>query len=128
MVLKMIRGHSTDMNIDPHTLPREKRDEVGRKYFSHKTSELYYWIMFWVLLAATAYFFLQSFLNPFYVVVGGVMFFFLIRTHFNYLKSWSRWNKYARKDVVIMDPEKPTRVIVGPKMPWCSLKGARQGI
>ena len=27
MALKMIRGHSTDMNIDPKTLPREKREK-----------------------------------------------------------------------------------------------------
>ena len=124
----MIRGHSTDMNIDPKTLPREKRDEVGRKYFSYKTSELYYWIMFWVFTGIFLFFLWQSLFNNTLVVVAGLLFFFMIRTHFNYLKSWSRWNKYARKNVVIMDPKKQDSVIVGPKMPWCSLKGVRGGI
>ncbi len=128
MSLKMIRGHATDMNIDPKTLPREKRDEVGRKYFSHKTSELYYWIMFWIFTLVFLLFLWQSLFNNALVIVAGLLFFFMIRTHFNYLKSWSRWNKYARKNVVIMDPKKQDPVIVGPKMPWCRLKGVRGGI
>ena len=61
-------------------------------------------------------------------IPAGIIFFFLIRTHFNYLKAWSKWNKYARKQVVVMDPEKQIPVIVGPKMPWINLKGVRKGI
>ncbi|MBU2100888.1 hypothetical protein KKG83_00150 [Candidatus Micrarchaeota archaeon] len=128
MGLKMIRGHSTDMNIDPHVLPREKRDDVGRKYFSHKTSEYYYWIMFWLMLAGFVFFFLQALSNSLFIVVSGLLFFFLIRTHFNYLKAWSDGNKYARKNVVVMDVEKQDAVIVPPKMPWISLKGTRRGL
>jgi len=125
--MKMLKGHSTDMNIDPHTLPREKRDEVGRKYFSHKASEMYYWIAFWVILGAFLYLLWLSFSNSFFAVPAGIMFFFAIRTHFNYLKKWSDWNKYARKNVVVMDPT-PERVVASPKMPWCSLKAYRGGI
>ncbi|MFH1663773.1 MAG: hypothetical protein ABH986_03105 [archaeon] len=128
MALKMIRGHSTDMNIDPHVLPREQRDEVGRKYFSYKTSEIYYWVLFWLLSLSFIFFLWKALSEVFFVVVAGILFYFMIRVHFSYLKSWSRWNKYARKNVVIMDPEKQIHVITGPKMPWCSLKGVRRGI
>lgn len=127
MVLKMLRGHSTDINLDPKTLPREKRDEVGRKYFSYKSKEMYYWVSFWVILVGFLFVLWQSFFNSFFVVPAGLLFFFLIRTHFNYLKKWSDWNKYARKNVVVMDPTKH-RVVVAPKMPWVGIKGYREGI
>lgn len=128
MALKMFKGHSIDMNVDPKKIPREKRDEVGRNYFSYKTSEMYYWVMFWGLVIGFLYFLLQAFSDNFFIIPAGIIFFFLIRTHFNYLKAWSKWNKYARKQVVVMDPEKQIPVIVGPKMPWINLKGVRRGI
>lgn len=124
----MIKGHSTDMNIDPKTLPREKRDEVGRKYFSHKTSELYYWFLFWGLIACFIFCLFQALSNSFFIWISGILLYFVISTHFNYLKAWSKWNKYSRKNVVVMDPPKQDSVVVGPKMPWIKLKGARTGI
>lgn len=128
MALKMFKGHSIDMNVDPKKIPREKRDEVGRNYFSYKASEMYYWVMVWALIICFLYFLLQAFSSNFFIIPAGILFYFIIRTHFDYLKAWSRWNKYARKQVILMDPIKQDSIIVGPKMPWIKLKGTRHGI
>ncbi|MFH1545715.1 MAG: hypothetical protein ABIE23_06560 [archaeon] len=128
MAYVMIHGETTDINFDPKQLQRWKRDKVGRDYFKMKSTELFRWIVFWIILAGFAFFALLSFAETAFMIPAIILFFAMVKAHFWYLKAWSKWNKFARKSVVRMDLPKEDRVIVPPKMPWVPLKGVRKGL
>ncbi len=128
MSLKMVQGHSHDINFDPKRMERWKRDAVGREYASLKAKEIYRLAIFWAVLGLALLSLLLAFFDALYFIPAVLLFFFAIHCHFNYLKAWSKWNKYSRKTLVRMDLPKQDSVIVGPKVPWVGLKGVRKGL
>ena len=121
MSLKMLQGHSQDINFDPHLMERWTRDNVSMTFVNYKLEELKRWVFFWTLLAVSLVFAAFAVFDTIFVIPAAAIFFYAVPKHFNYLKAWSKWNKFSRKTVVRMDLEKEPRIIAPPKMPWTPL-------
>ena len=117
----MLQGTSHDINFDPKGMERWTRDDVGMTFIDYKVEELKRWVFFWLLMGLSLILCAFAVFDGWFIVPAAALFFYAVSRHFQYLKAWSTWNKYARKTVIRMDMEKEPRIIAPPKMPWTQL-------
>jgi len=122
MGLKLVKGSTIDVNLNPSDLEINKRGELGTKFISLKMTELRRFTVFWVyFISCGLLIFLSLASSKLFILPLAVMAYFTIRQHFRYLQAWSTWNKFARRHVARIDMEKEIGIYGQPMMPWVNI-------
>jgi hypothetical protein len=122
MGLKLVKGSTFDINLDPADLEINKRGDLGSKLLGLKMTELRRFTIFWVyFLSCGLLIFLSLSFGKIFIIPLAVMAFFTIRQHFRYLQAWSTWNKFARRHVARIDMVKEQSIYGQPMMPWVNI-------
>ena len=122
MGLKLVKGSTIDINLDPIDLEIKKRGDIGAHLLGLKLTEVRRFTVFWTyFLSCAALIFMSIFIWKFFIIPLAIMAFFTVRQHFRYLQAWSAWNKFARRHVARIDMVKEQAIYGQPLMPWVNI-------
>ena len=123
MALKMVKGYSVDIQLDPNKVERSLRGDLGYKFLSLQLAKNIALLAFWMtFLSAFAFIALTLFMDKLLLIPAFIAGMYSLKFHFKYLQAWSTWNKYSRKWVARIDLDKESSLYGVPQVPWVKLR------